>query len=102
MDTRAAKAAANMIGKSLATDLQSNKIAVGMIHPGFVSTGFGGTGGDSSSSSTGSSSLERREGQMDVDVSAKGVLQAVDEVTLEKTGCFLHGGYGEGVKPINW
>jgi NAD(P)-dependent dehydrogenase (short-subunit alcohol dehydrogenase family) len=100
---RAAKAAANMIGKSLATDLEPDKIAVGMIHPGFVATGFGGTGGgDSSSSSTGTSSLERREGQRDVDVSAKGVLQAVEEVTMEKTGCFLHGGYGEGVKPINW
>lgn len=99
---RAAKAAANMIGKSLATDLRSDKIAVGMIHPGFVATGFGGTGGDADSNSTGSSALERREGQMGVDVSTKGVLQAVDEVSLEKTGCFLHGGYGEGVKPINW
>jgi NAD(P)-dependent dehydrogenase (short-subunit alcohol dehydrogenase family) len=101
---RAAKAAANMIGKTLAMDLQTDQIAVGMIHPGFVATGFGGTGGGSGdgSSSTGSSSLERREGQRGVDVSAKGVLQAIDEVTLEKTGCFLHGGYGEGVSPINW
>jgi hypothetical protein len=82
-----------MIGKILAMDSQSDKIAVGMIHPGFVATGFGGTG---------DASLERREGQRDVDVSTKGILQAVDEVTLEKTGCFLHGGYGEGVSPINW
>jgi NAD(P)-dependent dehydrogenase (short-subunit alcohol dehydrogenase family) len=90
---RAAKAAANLIGRTLAVDLQSDKIAVGMIHPGFVATGFGGTG---------EASLERREGQREVDVSAKGVLQAIDEVTLEKTGCFLHGGYGDGVSTINW
>jgi NAD(P)-dependent dehydrogenase (short-subunit alcohol dehydrogenase family) len=86
---RTAKAAANMIGKSLAMDLQSDKIAVGMIHPGFVATGF--DGGDGS-----------REGQRGVDVSVKGVLQAVDQVTLENTGCFLDGGYGEGVRPLIW
>jgi NAD(P)-dependent dehydrogenase (short-subunit alcohol dehydrogenase family) len=90
---RAAKAAANMIGRTLAVDLKSDNIAVGMIHPGFVATGFGGTG---------EASLERRDGQKEVDVSAKGVLQAIDEVSLEKTGCFLHGGYGEGVSTINW
>jgi NAD(P)-dependent dehydrogenase (short-subunit alcohol dehydrogenase family) len=96
---RAAKAAANMIGKSLATDLQSDQIAVGLIHPGFVATGFGGTG---SSDGNGNASLERREGQREVDVSVTGVLQAIEEVTMKKTGCFLHGGYGEGVSTINW
>jgi hypothetical protein len=49
-----------MIGKTFATDLQSEKVAVGMIHPGFVFSEFGGIGG------------ERREGERDVDVSAKG------------------------------
>jgi tubulin alpha len=88
---RTAKAAANMVGKTLAMDLKSpeRQIAVGMIHPGFVATGFDG-------------GKKRREGQRDVDVCVKGVLQAVDQVTLETTGCFLHGGYGEGVRPLDW
>jgi NAD(P)-dependent dehydrogenase (short-subunit alcohol dehydrogenase family) len=102
---RAAKAAANMIGKTLSVDLKADQIAVGMIHPGFVATGFGGTGSSGTGGNgdgNGTSSLERREGQMEVGVSGTGVLQAIDEVTLEKTGCLFHGGYGKGVRTINW
>lgn len=84
---RTSKAAVNMVGKGLSVDLRPEGIAVGMIHPGFVYTGFGGA-------------KERVSGQRDVDVSVRGVLQAVDEISLSNTGCFLHGNYGEGVQSI--
>jgi len=87
---RSAKAAVNMIGKSLAADLKSRNVAVGLIHPGFVYTGFVGIGAD------------RIPGQRDVDESTRGVLEAVDQVTLATTGMFWHGNYGEGVQPISW
>ena len=87
---RTAKAGVNMVGKTLSVDLRDDKIAVGLVHPGYVYTGFGGEDD------------EKREGQRDVDESVRGVLEAVDQVTLENTGCFLHGNYGEGVKPLEW
>lgn len=86
---RAAKAAINMIGTSLAVDLKDDGIAVGLVHPGFVLTGFDG-------------GRERRPGQRDADESATGVLQAVDQISMETTGNFLHGNYGEGVLPMQW
>jgi tubulin alpha len=86
---RASKAAVNMVGKGLSVDLLSDRVAVGMIHPGYVYTGFGGT-------------KERVTGQRDADVSAKGVFEAIDAISLSNTGCFLHGNYGEGVFPLNW
>jgi tubulin alpha len=86
---RASKAAVNMVGKGLAVDLLSDGVAVGMIHPGYVYTGFGGT-------------KERVAGQRDAHVSAKGVLEAIDAISLSNTGCFLHGNYGEGVFPLKW
>jgi len=88
---RVAKAGVNMVGKSLAQDLKDDGIAVGLIHPGMVATGFGVGEG-----------RERRPGQRDVDESVEGVLQAIEQVTLANTGCFLHGNYGEGVKSLNW
>ena len=87
---RTAKTAVNQVGKCLAIDLKDDSIAVGIVHPGYVYTGFTGKG------------AARRVGQRDVDESVRGVLQAIDQVTLENTGCFLHGNYGEGVKPIDW
>lgn len=42
------------------------------------------------------------DGQRALDVSAKGVLDAVDQIYMNSTGCFLHGNYGEGVKPMEW
>jgi tubulin alpha len=86
---RASKAAVNMVGKGLAVDLSKEQIAVGLIHPGFVFTGFGNI-------------KERLEGQRNVDESTKGVLDAVDCIDLNNTGSFLHGNYGEGVKPMEW
>jgi NAD(P)-dependent dehydrogenase (short-subunit alcohol dehydrogenase family) len=86
---RAAKAAVNMIGKNLSVDLKEDKIAVGLVHPGFIFTGFDG-------------GAERREGQRDADEGVRGILEAVDQVDMSTTGCFLHGNYGEGVRPLQW
>lgn len=87
---RAAKAAANMVGRSLACDLRGDRIAVGLVHPGFVYTNFGGTG------------VAPRPGQHHVDDSARGVLQAVDRISLETTGRFWHGNYGDGPRELSW
>jgi len=87
---RTAKAAANMLGKSLSVDLKPYNIAVGIVHPGYVYTSFQGQ------------DAEKQPGQHDVEPSTKGVLEAIDSITLENTGAFLHGNYGEGVKPLSW
>mmetsp|Transcript_5247 Transcript_5247/g.7588 ORF Transcript_5247/g.7588 Transcript_5247/m.7588 type:complete len:256 (+) Transcript_5247:94-861(+) len=92
---RTAKAGVNMIGKSLAEDLKEDGIAVGLIHPGIVATGFGNSEGKDWETKLFSS-------QRGVVESAKGVLEAVDSITIETTGAFLHGNYGEGVKPLPW
>jgi tubulin alpha len=89
---RTSKAAVNMIGQCMAQDLKSKNIVVGLIHPGMVFTGFARSG----------ENTERWPGQRDVEPSAKGVLDAIDAITMENTGAFLHGNYGEGVKPCPW
>jgi NAD(P)-dependent dehydrogenase (short-subunit alcohol dehydrogenase family) len=86
---RTAKAAVNMIGKSLSIDLVKDRIAVGLVHPGYVFTGF-------------NADNIRREGMHDVEESVRGVLQAVDMTSMANTGCFLHGNYGDGVLPLQW
>ena len=77
-----------MAGQTLAQDLKAHGIAVGMIHPGTVFSGILNT---------------RTEFHRDVDVSVKGVLQAIfDHVTLDNTGCFIDANYGQGVKALPW
>lgn len=93
---RTSKAGVNMVGKSLAMDLKGDKIAVGMIHPGAVFTGFGMMDGKDRPEE------KRMPGQRDIEPSVKGVLEAIDAITLENTSAFLHGNYGEGVKPCDW
>ena len=70
---RMSKAALNAAGVSLAHDLKPRGIAVVILHPGPVRTGM--TGGT---------------GQLDPDESVRGLLQRIDELTLENTGRFLH------------
>jgi NAD(P)-dependent dehydrogenase (short-subunit alcohol dehydrogenase family) len=70
---RMSKSAANMVGSSLAHDLKPQGIAVALLHPGYVRTGM--TGGN---------------GLIDVDVSAKGLIQRIDELNMENTGGFWH------------
>ena len=63
-----------MAGKSLSVDLKSQNIAVGILHPGLVSTrmtGFTSRG------------IQPKE-------SVQGLLERIDELTLDNTGTFWH------------
>ena len=69
---RASKAAVNMIGTNLMHELKPRGIAVALLHPGLVATDMtGGTGIDP------------------VD-SARGLIERIDELTLESSGGFWH------------
>jgi tubulin alpha len=92
---RTSKAAVNMIGTCLAQDLKKDGISVGLVHPGAVQTGFGNAEGKDWET-------KRFAGQRGVTESTKGVLDAMEKITLENTGAFLHGNYGEGVKELAW
>jgi NAD(P)-dependent dehydrogenase (short-subunit alcohol dehydrogenase family) len=70
---RMSKAAANMAGVSLAVDLKKHGIAVALLHPGYVRTKLTGNMGD-----------------VDAATAARGLLQRIDELTLETTGGFWH------------
>jgi NAD(P)-dependent dehydrogenase (short-subunit alcohol dehydrogenase family) len=68
---RASKAAALNLGRNLSSDLASEGIAVGIYHPGWVSTDMGGA-----------------EAPTTVDQSADGLVARFDELDLSTTGCF--------------
>ena len=70
---RMSKAAVNMAGVSLAHDLRPQKIAVGILHPGFVRTGMTG-----------------HQGLVDPPESARGLIQRMDQLTMENSGGFWH------------
>ena len=70
---RMSKTALSMAGKSLAEDLKSRKIAVGILHPGMVKTRM-----------TGFSGITTRE-------SVEGLLQRIEELNLDNSGTFWHG-----------
>lgn len=68
----AAKAALNRVMKSLAVDLKSRKIAVAVVHPGYVKTDMGGPDAD-----------------ITVLESATGICEVASRLTLESTGGFF-------------
>ena len=70
---RMSKAAVNAAAKSLAIDLKPRGIAVGILHPGWVRTDMTG-----------------RNGLIDADESAVGLLARMDELNLDNTGAFWH------------
>lgn len=70
---RMSKAALNAAGVSLANDLKPKGIAVGLFHPGFVQT-----------------EMVNGAGDIDADTSAKRLAARIDEMTLERTGEFVH------------
>lgn len=70
---RMSKAALNAASKSLAHDLKERGIAVTVIHPGWVKT-----------------DMTRFSGLITTEESAKGILQRIDELSLETTGSFVH------------
>ncbi len=71
---RMSKVALCMAGKSLSVDLKPRGIAVAILHPGLVSTRMTGFT---------SNGIQPQE-------SAKGLIQRIDELTLENTGTFWH------------
>ena len=70
---RMSKAAANMVGASLARDLADRGVAVAVLHPGYVRTEMTGGGGD-----------------VDPDQAAAGLLARLDELNLSNSGGFWH------------
>ena len=71
---RMSKVALCMAGKSLSVDLKPRGISVAILHPGLVSTRMTGFT---------SNGIQPKE-------SAKGLIQRIDELTLENTGTFWH------------
>ncbi len=71
---RMSKVALCMAGKSLSVDLKANQIAVAILHPGLVSTRMTGFT---------SNGIQPEE-------SVKGLIQRIDELTLQNTGTFWH------------
>ena len=69
---RASKAAVNMIGTNLRHELLPRGIAVTILHPGLVATDM-----------TGGSGIPPAD-------SARGLIERIDELTLENTGGFWH------------
>jgi len=70
---RASKAALNAFGRSLAMDLKPRGIAVAQIHPGLVQT-----------------RMVQFGGHLRPEDSAAGIVQRIEELTLENTGNFWH------------
>ncbi len=70
---RMSKAALNAAGVSLAHDLKPRGVAVVLLHPGSVRT-----------------EMTRGHGMIEANVAVRGLLQRIDELTLETTGRFLH------------
>lgn len=78
---RMSKAAVNAFGVSLALDLKAHEISVAILHPGFVRTEM--TGG---------------HGQIETEVSARGLAARLEELTLDTSGRFLH----MNGEPLGW
>jgi NAD(P)-dependent dehydrogenase (short-subunit alcohol dehydrogenase family) len=70
---RMSKAAVNMAGVNLALDLKPRGIAVAILHPGMVRTGMGSS-----------------PQAVDPADAAHRLMTRIDELTLERTGKFLH------------
>jgi NAD(P)-dependent dehydrogenase (short-subunit alcohol dehydrogenase family) len=70
---RMSKAALNAAGKSLAIDLASRRVAVAILHPGFVQT-----------------EMTRGHGSVSPDAAARDLLARIDELTLKNSGTFWH------------
>ncbi len=70
---RISKAAMNMMGANLAIDLRPLRIAVGMIHPGYVKTNMTSYSGD-----------------IDTKTAAQRIIHRIEEISLSNSGSFWH------------
>jgi len=76
---RMSKAAANMLGVSLAQDLKERGITVALLHPGMVNTSLVPNLPESV-----------RSQLIEPEVAARGLIARMDELTVENTGKFWH------------
>ena len=67
------KAAVNAAGVSLSHDLRDREIAVALLHPGYVRT-----------------DMTWGSGEVEPDFAAAGLIQRMDELTMETSGSFWH------------
>ena len=70
---RTSKTALNMIGKCLSLDLKDQNISVALLHPGYVRT-----------------EMTYGNGFIDANESASGLFERMEELTIDKTGWFIH------------
>ena len=70
---RMSKAALNAAGMSLAQDLKSEQISVAILHPGYVQT-----------------DMTNHTGIINSDEAARGLMQRIDELSLDNSGSFWH------------
>lgn len=70
---RASKAALNIMGVSLARDLQKRNIWVGLLHPGYVKTKMTGM-----------------TGHIDPKTSVEGLINLIDNSRIDQSGLFWH------------
>lgn len=68
---RASKAAVLNLGRNLATDLRQDGVAIGIYHPGWVTTDMGGPRAD-----------------IGVDDAVSGLVREFDALNIASTGCF--------------
>lgn len=81
-----------MAAVTMSVELKPQGIAVGLVHPGMLKTSFGG----------GQPPPKTAKWFKPVGGGAEGVVQALDALTMETTGSFVHGNYGKGLKPCPW
>jgi NAD(P)-dependent dehydrogenase (short-subunit alcohol dehydrogenase family) len=62
-----------MVGKCLSIDLAEEGVAVALLHPGYVRT-----------------EMTRHNGLIDAKESAQGLIQRMNELSMETTGIFVH------------
>ena len=70
---RMSKAAVNMAGVSLAHDLKSYRVAVAILHPGYVKT-----------------DMTNQSGNITPEEAARGLIARIDALNLENSGTFWH------------
>ncbi len=70
---RISKTAVNMLGKCLSIDFKEKGVAVALLHPGYVRT-----------------EMTKGNGLINADEAAQGMIQRMEELSLETTGIFVH------------